>query len=76
MSFAVLPPELNSARIYAGAGSGSMLAAAAAWDGLTTELGLSAASFQSVIAGLAGGPWQGPASEAMASVAAPYVAWL
>ncbi len=72
----MLPPELNSARIYAGAGSGSMLAAAAAWDGLTTELDLSAASFQSVTAGLAGGPWQGPASEAMASVAAPYVAWL
>ena len=71
-SFAVLPPELNSARIYAGAGSGSLLAAAAAWDGLATELGLSAASFESVISGLADGPWQGQASAAMASAAARY----
>jgi PPE-repeat protein len=76
VSFAVLPPELNSARIYAGAGAGSMFAAASAWDGLTTELGLAAASFQSVISGLAGGPWQGPASVAMASAAAPYLGWL
>jgi PPE-repeat protein len=76
MSFAVLPPELNSARMYAGAGLGPMLAAAAAWDELTTELGMAATSFESVISGLAGGGWQGPASLAMASAAAPYVGWL
>ncbi|REO51940.1 PPE domain-containing protein, partial [Mycobacterium tuberculosis] len=34
MNFAVLPPEVNSARIFAGAGLGPMLAAASAWDGL------------------------------------------
>ncbi len=33
MNFMVLPPEVNSARIYAGAGPAPMLAAAVAWDG-------------------------------------------
>ena len=31
MDFAILPPEINSGRMYAGPGSGPMLAAAAAW---------------------------------------------
>ena len=76
MSFALLPPELNSARMYTGAGLGPILAAAAAWDGLTTDLGLAASTFESVISGLAGGRWQGPASVAMASAAVPYIGWL
>jgi PPE-repeat protein len=37
MNFAVLPPETNSARMFAGAGRGPMLAAAAAWDGVAEE---------------------------------------
>jgi PPE-repeat protein len=32
LNFGVLPPEINSGRMYAGAGSGPMLAAASAWD--------------------------------------------
>lgn len=39
MSFAVLPPEINSARLYVGAGLAPMLDAAAAWDGLADEAG-------------------------------------
>lgn len=46
MNFMVLPPEVNSARIYAGAGPAPMLAAAVAWDGLAAELGMAAASFR------------------------------
>ncbi|WP_265339931.1 PPE domain-containing protein, partial [Mycobacterium tuberculosis] len=42
MNFSVLPPEINSGRMFFGAGSGPMLAAAAAWDGLAAELGLAA----------------------------------
>ncbi|OOK78557.1 PPE family protein [Mycobacterium kansasii] len=51
MDFAVLPPEINSARIYAGPGSGPMLAAATAWDGLAAELHSVASSYESVIGG-------------------------
>jgi PPE-repeat protein len=32
LDFGVLPPEINSGRMDAGAGSGPMLAAASAWD--------------------------------------------
>jgi PPE-repeat protein len=76
MDFAILPPEINSGRMYAGPGSGPMLAAAAAWDGLATELHSAAASYGSVISGLTAGPWLGPASAAMAAAAGPYVAWM
>ncbi|MDI3314987.1 MAG: PPE domain-containing protein, partial [Mycobacterium sp.] len=37
--FAALPPEINSARMYAGPGSGPMMAAASAWNSLAAELG-------------------------------------
>lgn len=64
--FSVLPPEINSLRMYLGAGSAPMLQAAAAWDGLAAELGTAASSFSSVTTGLTGQAWQGPASAAMA----------
>ncbi len=76
MDYAVLPPEINSARIYAGPGSGPMLAAASAWETLAAELHSTATSYQSAVAELTDGPWLGPAAAAMAAAAAPYVAWL
>ncbi|WP_406817702.1 PPE family protein [Mycobacterium sp. M23085] len=75
MDFGVLPPEINSGRMYAGPGSGPMLAAAAAWDGLAAQLRATAASYSSVISGLTAG-WLGPSSTAMAAAAAPYAAWM
>jgi PPE-repeat protein len=75
MDFGVLPPETNSGRMYSGPGSGSMLAAAAAWDGLAAQLRSTAASYSSVISGLTAG-WQGPSSGAMAAAAAGYAAWI
>ncbi|WP_415823569.1 PPE family protein, partial [Mycobacterium basiliense] len=62
--------------MFAGAGSAPMLAAAAAWDGLADELGIAADSFAAVASGLVDQAWHGPASEAMAAAAAPYVGWL
>ncbi|MCV7259013.1 PPE family protein [Mycobacterium shimoidei] len=76
MDFGALPPEINSARMYAGPGSAPMLAAASAWDGLAAELRSAAASYQSVIAGLTGEGWMGPAAQAMAAAAAPYILWM
>ncbi|OBF81011.1 hypothetical protein A5791_06785 [Mycobacterium sp. 852002-51163_SCH5372311] len=76
LDFSWLPPEINSARIFAGAGSGPLFSAATAWDGLAADLQASAASFDSVISALADGLWSGPSSLSMAAAAAPYVAWL
>ena len=76
LDFAWLPPEINSARIFAGAGSGPLHVAATAWDGLAQDLSASASSFDSVVVGLTSGPWAGPASASMAAAAAPYVGWL
>ncbi|MDT5344625.1 MAG: hypothetical protein QOE52_3809 [Mycobacterium sp.] len=76
MDFGALPPEVNSARMYAGAGSGSMLAAASSWDGLAAELRSTASSYGSVITELTDGSWVGPSSTAMEAAATPYVGWL
>ena len=76
MSFFSLPPEINSLLMYSGAGSAPMLEAAAAWNGLASELGTAAESFASVTSGLAGQAWQGAASKAMTQAAAPYAGWL
>jgi len=76
MDFAFLPPEVNSGRMYDGPGSGPMLAAAAGWDGLATELHSAATSYGSVISELSAGPWLGAASAAMTTAAGPYVAWV
>lgn len=75
MDFGMLSPEINSGRIYAGPGSGPMLAAAAAWDALSTELHCIAERYGSVVSGLTSGPWLGASSASMAAAAAPYVAW-
>ncbi len=76
MDFALLPPEINSARMYDGPGAGPMLAAAAAWDGLGAELHATATAYGSVISELSAGPWLGAASAAMTAATAPYMAWM
>jgi len=76
LDFAVLPPEINSARMYSGPGSAPMLAAGAAWGQLAAEMRLAAASYSSVVSGLTSGSWQGPASTSMAAAAAPYATWM
>jgi PPE-repeat protein len=76
LDFGMLPPEINSGRMYSGPGAGSMLAAAVAWDGLAAELRSAAQSYGSVVASLTSGSWLGPSSALMAAAAAPYVAWL
>jgi PPE-repeat protein len=76
MDYGLLPPEINSARMYSGPGAGSMIAAASAWDELAGQLGSAAVAYSSVIAGLNDGAWSGPSASAMAAAAAPYVTWL
>src|ERR1700722_17373188 len=76
MDFATLPPEVNSARMYAGPGPGPMLAAASGWDGLAAELQSTAASYRAAISELTGGPWLGSAPASMAAAATPYLDWM
>lgn len=74
--FGALPPEVNSLRMYTGAGAGPMMAAAAAFSSLADELSTTAAASQAAIANLAGDEWMGPSSIAMVTAAQPYVLWM
>ncbi len=71
-----VPPEINSGRMYAGLGSASLMESAAAWQGLSAQLGSAAAAFGAVIEALTGTAWLGPSSVTMALAAAPYVVWM
>jgi PPE-repeat protein len=76
LDFALLPPEINSGRMYSGPGSGPMLAAASAWNGLAAELRSTTMSYNAVLTALTGEDWRGPAAASMAAAAMPYVAWM
>lgn len=76
MDFGALPPEINSALMYSGPGSGPMVAAASAWNGLAAELNASALAYDKVVTGLSSEEWMGPASASMAEAITPYVAWM
>jgi PPE-repeat protein len=76
MSFSLIPPEINSALMFTGAGSGPLLEAATAWDSLAADLESTATQYQTVITNLTTGPWLGPSSAQMAAATAPYIAWL
>ncbi|MEM6109468.1 PPE family protein [Mycobacterium sp. 050272] len=76
MDFALLPPEVNSGLMYAGPGSGPLLAAAAGWDALAAQLESTASGYAAELAGLTGQAWSGPSSLLMSAAATPYVEWL
>ncbi|MDD4868316.1 MAG: PPE family protein, partial [Mycobacterium sp.] len=76
VDYSLLPPEINSGRMYAGPGSGSLVTAAAAWDALAAELYSTAAQYNSVISGLTVARWTGPSATAMATAAQTHVTWL
>lgn len=77
VGIANLPPEVNSARIYAEPGGEQLLAAAVTWDRLAAELIAAAESFDLVrLTASASRAWSGPAAEATATSAVAYVQWL
>lgn len=76
LDFGAIPPEINSALMYAGSGSSSLQAAASAWNGLAAELSSAATGYNTVVTQLASEEWLGPASTAMANAVAPYVTWM
>ncbi|MEM6106786.1 PPE family protein [Mycobacterium sp. 050272] len=76
LNFGALPPEVNSAKMYAGPGSGSMLAAAAAWNAIAAEMRSAASNYEAVIKSLVSEGWLGPASAKMAAALQPYLEWM
>ncbi|WP_269474044.1 PPE family protein [Mycobacterium florentinum] len=76
IDFGALPPEVNSARLYSGAGSTSLITAASAWNSLAAELNSAALGYESVISQLSSEEWLGPASAAAVQALTPYVTWV
>jgi PPE-repeat protein len=76
LDFGLLPPEINSGRMYSGPGPGPMLAAAEAWDGLAADLGFASAGYGATLVELTSSDWIGPTSLAMMAAVTPYVTWL
>jgi PPE-repeat protein len=76
MDFGLVPPEIQSALMYAGPGPGPISATAAAWEGLAADLDAASASYGSLITDLTSTPWLGIAAEEMASAVTPYVSWM
>ncbi|MDT5166380.1 MAG: hypothetical protein QOC88_3274 [Mycobacterium sp.] len=67
LDFGLLPPEVNSGRMYTGPGPGPMLAA---------DLGFTSSGYAATLTELTSGNWIGPASTAMMAAVTPYVNWL
>ncbi len=76
VDFGAIPPEINSALMYAGAGTAPLLTAASAWNGIADELSAAASCIESVVTRLSTEQWVSPASLSMAAAAQPFVAWL
>lgn len=75
MLWHAMPPELNTARLMAGAGPAPMLQAAAGWEALASSLETEAAELASSMTALAGS-WTGTGSERATAAAARMVTWL
>jgi PPE-repeat protein len=76
LDFGAFPPEFNSARMYAGAGSTSMITASSAWKNLGAELLSAAMGYENVITQLSNEEWQGPAAARAVQALTPYVTWM
>ncbi|ULE34775.1 PPE family protein [Mycobacterium sp. IDR2000157661] len=75
MFWHAMPPELNTARLMAGAGAAPMLQAAAGWEALAISLETQADELAASLASLTS-VWSGSASERAVASTMPMVAWL
>ncbi|WP_412178173.1 PPE family protein [Mycolicibacter heraklionensis] len=76
MDYALLSPEINSGRLYAGPGSTPMMTVASAWRGLAAEISSALTSCETTITQLVDEEWMGPASASMTAATKPYLAWM
>ena len=75
MLWHAMPPELNTARLMAGAGPAPMLQAAAGWEALGSALEAQAVELAAILVSLKG-LWTGASSERAIAAVTPTVAWL
>jgi len=76
LDFGVLPPEINSGRMYVGDGAASLLSAAAGWQAIAAGLIAAAGGMGGVTAELVGSAWSGPSSAMMGMSSTQFVAWV
>ena len=76
VEYGILPPEINSARAYAGPQAAPLTAAAAAWQALSANLESNAVALNQALMALLAGGFQGPTSAMMATGGAENVRWL
>lgn len=75
MLWHAMPPELNTARLMAGAGPAPMLQAAAGWEALAGSLEAQSLELSASLVSLKAS-WTGMSSERAITAATPMVAWL
>jgi PPE-repeat protein len=75
MFYGALPPEVNTARLMAGAGIEPMYQAAAGWEALAISLETQAEELAGSLVALQGS-WQGAGSERAVQASTPMVVWL
>lgn len=76
MSFLVLPPEVNAARIFTGAGTAPLMASVTAWEAISSELASAASAVSCATTELTAEAWRGLSAAMMHETAGPYADWL